>query len=116
MRLSKIFKLTIFFIIILCLSSIVTTSISKVFYAPYCKASRYSFTKDITKPGQNSFTALQIKNCLIQNGFTNIKRLRLDDKGIWRALVEFKRKLFLISIDYSGTISIQNKRKEYDSF
>ncbi|WP_273756170.1 hypothetical protein [Bartonella sp. MM73XJBT] len=116
MRLSKILKSSILFIIILCLSSIVTASISKVFYAPYCKASAYSFTKDITKPGQNSFTALQIKNCLIQNGFTNIKRLRLDDKGIWRALVEFKRGLFLISIDYSGTVSIQNKRKKYDSF
>lgn len=116
MRLSKILKSSIFFIMIICLSSIVTASISKVFYAPYCKASAYSFTKDITKLGQNSFTASQIKNCLIQNGFTNIKRLRLDDKGIWRALVEFNRGIFLISIDYSGTVSIQNKRKKYASF
>ncbi|WP_246744053.1 hypothetical protein [Bartonella raoultii] len=116
MRLSKTFKSSIFFIIIIYFSSIVTVSISKVFYAPYCQASAYSFTKDITKPGQNSFTASQIKNCLIQNGFTNIKRLRLDDKGIWRALVEFKKAIFLISVDYSGTVSVQNKRKKYDSF
>ncbi|GAA4663938.1 hypothetical protein [Bartonella pachyuromydis] len=116
MRLSKILKSGIFFIMIICLSSIVTASISKVFYVPYCKASAYSFTKDITKSGQNSFTTSQIKNCLIQNGFTNIKRLRLDDTGIWRALVEFKKGLFLISVDYSGTVSIQNKRKKYVSF
>lgn len=87
-----------------------------MFYAPYCQASAYAFTKDITKPGQNSFTASQIKNCLMQNGFTDIKRLRLDDKGIWRALVEFKKYNFLVSVDYSGTMSIQNKRKNMIHF
>ncbi len=50
----------------------------------------------------------------MQNGFTNIKRLRLDDKGIWRALVEFKKSHFFMSVDYSGTVSIQNERKKYD--
>ncbi|WP_019218625.1 hypothetical protein [Bartonella florencae] len=114
MKLSKILKSSIFFMMIICLSSIVMASIKSFFYAPYCQVSAYSFTKDITKQGQNSFTASQIKNCLMQNGFTNIKRLRLDDKGIWRALVEFKRSHFLISVDYSGTVSIQNKRKKYD--
>ncbi|WP_246789982.1 hypothetical protein [Bartonella taylorii] len=114
MRLSKILKSSIFLMIIICLSFFVTASISKVFYAPYCQASTYSFTKDITKLGQNSFNASQIKNCLMQNGFTNIKRLRLDDKGIWRALVEFKKCYFFVSVDYSGTVSIQNERKKYD--
>ncbi|WP_208435831.1 hypothetical protein [Bartonella phoceensis] len=112
MRLSKILKPIIIFIIIICLSSIVTASISEVFYAPYCQTAAYSFTKDITKPGQNSFTASQIRNCLMQNGFTNIKRLRLDDKGIWRALVEFKKHHFIVSVDYSGTVSVQNERKK----
>ncbi|EJF87903.1 hypothetical protein ME1_00867 [Bartonella vinsonii subsp. arupensis OK-94-513] len=116
MRLSKSLKLSIFFIAIICLSSIVTASISKIIYAPYCQSSVYSFTKDLTKPGQNSFTASQIKNCLMQNGFRDIKRLRLDDKGIWRALAEFKKYYFLVSVDYSGTVSVQNKRKKYDSF
>ncbi|WP_345096036.1 hypothetical protein [Bartonella acomydis] len=114
MRLSKILKFSIFFMMIICLSSIVTALISKLFYAPYCQTSAYSFTKDITKSGQNSFTASQIKNCLVQNGFANIKRLRLDDTGVWRALVKLKENHFLISVDYSGTISIQNKRKKYD--
>ncbi|WP_455466863.1 hypothetical protein [Bartonella sp. B39] len=114
MSLSKILKLVIFFMAIVCLLSIVIASISKIFYAPYCQASAYTFTKDITKQGQNSFTASQVKNCLMHNGFTDIKRLRLDDKGIWRALVEFKKHNFLVSVDYSGTVSIQNERKKYD--
>ncbi|EJF77370.1 hypothetical protein MCO_01285 [Bartonella sp. DB5-6] len=114
MRLTKILKTSIFFMIIICLSFLVTDSISKIFYVPYCQTSTYSFIKDITKPGQNSFTASQIKNCLMQNGFTNIKRLRLDDKGIWRALIESKKYSFLVSVDYSGTVSMQNERKKYD--
>ncbi|MBX4335754.1 hypothetical protein [Bartonella raoultii] len=114
MRFSKTFQLSIFFIIILCISSIVTASISEVFYTSYYRASAYNFTQDITKSGQNSFTASQIQNYLTQNGFNNIKRLRLDDKGIWRALVKFKKHHFLVSVDYSGSISIQNERKKYD--
>ncbi len=100
--------------VIVCVSLIVTTSISGVLNFPYCQGLNYTSTKDITKIGQNSFTASQVKNCLMQNGFENIKRLRLDDKGIWRALVKFKRSHFLVSVDYSGTVSIQNKRKRYD--
>ncbi|WP_455480031.1 hypothetical protein V4B17_03185 [Bartonella sp. B23] len=114
MALSKISKLCILFMAIICFSSIVTASISKIFYAPYCQNSTYIFTKDITKQGQNSFTASQVKNCLMQNGFMDIKQLRLDDKGIWRALVEFKKHTFLVSIDYSGIVSIQNERNKYD--
>ncbi|WP_455481347.1 hypothetical protein V3564_03070 [Bartonella sp. B12(2025)] len=112
MRLSKILKSSTFFVVIISLLTIIT--VSKLFSAPYCQDSAYTFTKDTTKPGQNSFTASQIKNCLIQNGFTNIKRLRLDDKGIWRALVEFKKCHFLVSVDYSGTVSIHNEGKKYD--
>ncbi|EJF82200.1 hypothetical protein [Bartonella doshiae] len=111
MRFSKNLKLIIFFIIIASISSIVTASISEVFSIPYCKTSRYTFIQDNTKPGQNSFTASQIKNCLIQNGFKNIKRIRLDDEGIWRALVEFKEHHLIISIDYSGVVSIQKDKK-----
>ncbi|WP_336288525.1 MULTISPECIES: hypothetical protein [unclassified Bartonella] len=114
MRLSTKLKSSMFFIMVVSISSIVTDSISKVFYDPYCQISAYSFPQNITKAGQNSFTASQIKNYLIQNGFRNIKRLRLDDKGIWRALVEFKKCYFLISVDYSGAVSIQSERKKYD--
>ncbi len=99
---------------IVCVSLIVTTSISEVFHLPYCQTFTYSSTKNVTKIGQNSFTASQVKNCLMQNGFENIKRLRLDDNGIWRALVKFKKSHFFVSVDYSGTVSIQNERKEYD--
>ncbi|MGF7157685.1 hypothetical protein [Bartonella heixiaziensis] len=114
MRLSKNLQLRVFFILIVCISSIVTVSISTVFHVPYCKTLAYASTQDIAKSGQNSFTASQIKNCLMQNGFKNIKRVRLDDKGIWRALVEVKKYRFLVSVDYSGTVSIQNERKKHD--
>ncbi|WP_442895300.1 hypothetical protein [Bartonella sp. CB175] len=75
----------------------------------YCQILDYTFTKNITKPGHNSFTASQIKTYLTRSGFKDIKRLRLDDKGIWCALVEFKKCHFFISIDYSGTINIKNE-------
>ncbi|WP_336294336.1 hypothetical protein [Bartonella sp. CB169] len=114
MILSKIWKLKIFFVVLICFSSQVTASINKFSSPLYCKDFTYAFLKDITKPGQNSFTASQIKNFLIQNGFTNIKRLRLDDKGIWRALVEFKKCIFFVSVDYSGAFSIQNGNTKYD--
>ncbi len=100
--------------IIICVSLIVTTSISEVFHLPYCQTLTYSSTQNVIKIGQNSFTTSQVKNCLMQNGFENIKRLRLDDKGIWRALVKFKKSYFFVSVDYSGTISIQNERKRDD--
>ncbi|WP_455475402.1 hypothetical protein [Bartonella sp. B17] len=114
MKLSKNVKLIIFFIMAICISSIIIVSISEAFYNPSCQTSEYGFAQDKIKSGQNSFTALQIKNYLTKNGFSNIKRLRLDDKGIWRALVEFKKCHFLISIDYSGAICIQNERDKYD--
>ncbi|QEE09303.1 hypothetical protein D1093_06660 [Bartonella kosoyi] len=114
MKLNNILKLSVFFMMIVCVSLIVTTSISEVFHLPYCQTFTYSTTQNVTKIGQNSFTASQVKNCLMQNGFENIKRLRLDDKGIWRALVKFKKSHFFVSVDYSGTISIQNERKKYD--
>ncbi|WP_330167590.1 hypothetical protein [Bartonella grahamii] len=114
MKLNKFLKLSIFLIMIVCVSLIVTTSISEVFHLPYCQTFTYSSTQNVTKIGQNSFTASQVKNCLMQNGFENIKRLRLDDTGIWRALVKFKKSHFFVSVDYSGTVSIQNERKKYD--
>lgn len=99
---------------IVCVSLIVTTSISEVFHLPYCQTFTYNSTQNVAKIGQNSFTATQVKNCLMQNGFENLKRLRLDDKGIWRALVKFNKSHFFVSVDYSGTISIQKERKKYD--
>ncbi|WP_375625856.1 MULTISPECIES: hypothetical protein [unclassified Bartonella] len=114
MKINNFLKLSIFFIMILCFSLTVTTSISEVFHLPYCQTFTYTSTQNVTKIGQNSFTASQVKNCLMQNGFENIKRLRLDDKGIWRALVKFKKSHFFVSVDYSGTVSIQNERKKYD--
>ncbi|MBB4076404.1 hypothetical protein GGR08_000701 [Bartonella fuyuanensis] len=110
MNLNNILKLNIFFMMIICGLLFGYTSINEVFHLPYCQTFTYTSPKGIAKIGQNSFTASQVKNCLMQNGFENIKRLRLDDKGIWRALVEFKKSLFLISVDYSGIVNIQKKR------
>ncbi|OPB29690.1 hypothetical protein BWD121_007150 [Bartonella sp. WD12.1] len=97
-----------------CISSIVIDSPYKIFYDLYYKRSEYVFIQKVIKTGQNSFTASQIRNRLMKNGFQNIKQLYLDDKGIWRALVEFKNCNFLISIDYSGVVSVRNERKKYD--
>ncbi|WP_375623217.1 MULTISPECIES: hypothetical protein [unclassified Bartonella] len=114
MTLNKFLKLSTFFIMIVCVSLIISTSISEVFHLPYCQTFTYSPTQNVTKIGQNSFTASQVKNCLMQNGFENIKRLRLDDNGIWRALVKLKKSHFFVSLDYSGTVSIQNEGEKYD--
>ncbi|UNF39576.1 hypothetical protein [Bartonella krasnovii] len=114
MKLPNFLKLSAFFVMIVYALLIVTTSISEVFHLPYCQTFTYNSSQNVTKIGQNSFTASQIKNCLMQNGFENIKRLRLDDEGIWRALVKFKKSHFFVSVDYSGTVSIQNERKKYD--
>ncbi|WP_336279283.1 hypothetical protein [Bartonella sp. CB175] len=116
MKLSINLKLTIFFMMIVCTSFIIADSIGREINSLYCQIPNYTFTKNITKPGHNSFTASQIKTYLTRSGFKDIKRLRLDDKGIWRALVEFKKCHFFISIDYSGTINIKNESKKYDLF
>ncbi|WP_455474801.1 hypothetical protein [Bartonella sp. B30(2025)] len=115
MKSNKNLRSNIFLIIItVYISSTTTNSIGEVFRGSYCQMFENVTTQDISKPGKNSFTVSQIKNYLKQNGFSNIKRLRLDDKGIWRALVEFKKCHFLISVDYSGAIHIQNESNRYD--
>ncbi|ENN92384.1 hypothetical protein [Bartonella bovis] len=112
MRLGKDFRLITFFVIIICISSIAIASSHKIFYDPYYQTSKYVVIQQVTKAGQNSFTVSQVKNLLMKNGFQHIKQLYLDDKGIWRALVEFKNCNLLISIDYSGIISIQSERRK----
>ncbi|OPB31694.1 hypothetical protein [Bartonella sp. AR 15-3] len=115
MKLNKSLRTTIIlFMVIVCISPTVIALPINIYYDPCYQISQYIFFQKNSKVGKNSFTASQIKNHLIENGFKNIKRLRLDDKGIWRALVKFKNCYFFISIDYSGEINIQNERKKYD--
>ncbi len=99
---------------ILPISSTASYSMSNIFRNPPFLTSKHIFTKDGSKSGKNSFTSSQVKNHLMQNGFKDIKRLRLDDKGIWRALVEFEKRHVLISVDYSGAIHVQDGRYKYD--
>ncbi|WP_332065570.1 hypothetical protein [Bartonella sp. CB189] len=113
MKLNKNFNLTVFLIAIICISFTITDSTSMEVSDLCYKISSSNFNKNIAKPGQNSFTALQIKKYLMRKGFKDIKRLRLDDQGIWRALVKFKKCHFLVSVDYSGTIIIKNERKKH---
>ncbi|MCZ2204271.1 hypothetical protein [Bartonella sp. A05] len=113
MRLKRNFISIPFFIMIVYLSSIIMALSNELVDNPYpyCQTLEHIFIqKNITKAGQNSFTASQIKKRIMKNGL-DIKQLRLDDKGIWRALVEFNKCHFLISVDYSGIISISNERK-----
>ncbi|MCZ2328256.1 hypothetical protein [Bartonella sp. F02] len=114
MKLNKNLNIISFALIVTCISSITIASRNAVFYNSHCITPEHKFIQSVTKAGKNSFTASQIKNYLMKNGFTNIKRLHLDDKGIWRALVKFKKCHFFISVDYSGAINIQNTKQNYD--
>ncbi|WP_412058572.1 hypothetical protein [Bartonella sp. DGB2] len=58
--------------------------------------------------GKNSFTRSQILAYLQKKGFTKITSLRLDEQGIWRALILYKERTFLVSVDYTGEISIES--------
>lgn len=113
MRLSKNFIMRSFFVMIVYCSSIVIALSNEILYDPHCQSHipEHLFNEHTSKAGHNSFTASQIKKRLTKNGFRDIKQLRLDDKGIWRALVEFNKCHFLISVDYSGIISIPNESK-----
>ncbi|MHC5308030.1 hypothetical protein [Bartonella sp. LJL80] len=68
----------------------------------------FGTTETVLKIGQNSFTEQQVREHLRGNGFDNVKRILLDDNGIWRALVDHEGHDYLISVDYSGKIVVEN--------
>ncbi|NKM42962.1 PepSY domain-containing protein [Rhizobium laguerreae] len=63
-------------------------------------------TKNPTAPveGANSFTEAQAKDRIAEAGYTDVKDLKLDDKGIWRASGMKDGKAVSIAFDYQGNI------------
>jgi hypothetical protein len=55
-------------------------------------------------PGANSFTEMQAKTRLEDNGFTGISGLLKDDKGVWRGTATYAGKQMSVAIDYRGNI------------
>jgi hypothetical protein len=63
-------------------------------------------TKNPTAPveGANSFTEAQAKDRIAEAGYTGVKDLKLDDKGIWMASGMKDGKAVSIALDYQGNI------------
>ena len=63
-------------------------------------------TKTPTAPveGANSFTEAQAKSRIEEAGYSDVKDLKKDDKGIWMAAGMKDGKSVMISMDYQGNI------------
>jgi hypothetical protein len=63
-------------------------------------------TKNPTAPveGANSFTESQAKDRIEQAGYTEVKDLKKDDKGVWNATGTKDGKPVSIALDYQGNI------------
>ncbi len=63
-------------------------------------------TNSATAPveGANSFTEGQAKDRIEKAGYTEIKDLKKDDKGIWMASGMKAGKAIMIALDYQGNI------------
>ena len=63
-------------------------------------------TKNPTAPveGANSFTEGQAKDRIEKAGYTDVKDLKLDDKGIWVASGMKNGQAVSIALDYQGNI------------
>lgn len=63
-------------------------------------------SKNPTAPveGANSFTESQAKARIEKSGYTDVKELKLDGKGIWQAVAVSDAKPVSVSLDYQGNI------------
>lgn len=63
-------------------------------------------TKNPTAPveGANSFTEGQAKDRIEKAGYTGVKDLKKDDKGIWMASGMKDGKAVMIALDYQGNV------------
>ncbi len=63
-------------------------------------------TKNPTAPveGANSFTEAQAKDRIEKAGYTAVKDLKKDDKGIWNAAGMKDGKAVSIALDYQGNV------------
>jgi len=63
-------------------------------------------TKNPTAPvkGANSFTEAQAKDRIEKAGYSDVKDLKKDDKGIWNAAGMKDGKAVSIALDYQGNV------------
>jgi hypothetical protein len=63
-------------------------------------------TKTETPPlaGANSFTEAQAKDRIAQAGFQDVKDLKKDDQGIWRATARKGDSQVNVALDYRGNV------------
>jgi len=63
-------------------------------------------TKNPTAPveGANSFTENQAKERIEKAGYTGVKDLKKDDKGVWNAAGMKDGKAVSIALDYQGNV------------
>lgn len=63
-------------------------------------------TRNSTAPveGANSFTENQAKDRIEKAGYTGVKDLKKDDKGIWNAAGMKDGKAVSIALDYQGNV------------
>ncbi|RVG17716.1 PepSY domain-containing protein [Sinorhizobium meliloti] len=55
-------------------------------------------------PGKNSFTEDQARERMQEAGYTDVKELKLDDKGIWRATAMKDGKSVSVTLDFQGNV------------
>jgi hypothetical protein len=66
-------------------------------------------TKNPTAPveGANSFTEAQAKERIEAAGYTAVKDLKKDDKGVWMAAGMKDGKPVMVGLDYQGNVVAQ---------
>ncbi|WP_081161505.1 PepSY domain-containing protein [Ensifer aridi] len=57
--------------------------------------------------GANSFTEAQAKARIEEAGYTDVKSLKLDDKGVWQAAAIKDGKSVSVALDYQGNVTAQ---------
>jgi len=57
--------------------------------------------------GANSFTEAQAKERIEEAGYTDVKGLKLDDKGVWQATAMKDGKSVSVTLDYQGNVTAQ---------
>jgi hypothetical protein len=55
-------------------------------------------------PGANSFTETQAKQRIEKAGFTQVRNLKKDDQGIWRAAAKQGDKQTTVALDFRGNV------------
>lgn len=75
--------------------------------APTDQPAREAATQNATNPplpGANSFTENQARDRIMAAGFSDVKDLKKDDQGIWRAVAKKGPSQVNVALDYRGNV------------